>query len=161
MARFDVKIRSTGGRNTLPTLALGVASGAAASIKTGEPTKLSTLPNVILMADGDGTTSQTFTGIAAGDSTDTASAAGTVLVWLPLTGVIYDAVAKDTTAADTTAEITALGLKHVVWDGTATWSVDTAASDSASNGLTIVGGDPSNSHIYFYVMTDTAMFFAG
>lgn len=128
-----------------------VASGTAASIDRGTPTKKSSA-NVAIMADGDGTTSQLFTGFAKDASTETASAAGFVNVYLPLPGVEYRGAAKSAAAADTQAEIDALVGKRVVFDLTSTvWSVDTAASDATTNGLYISGGNPNTSEINFLI----------
>ena len=130
-----------------------VGSGGAATIDIGTPTKQGTAGAVAIMVDGDGTTSQKFTGIAKSTSTDTAAAAGEVNVWYPLPGLIYSGKAKSAAAADTQAEIDALQGKRVVFDLTATvWTVDTAAADSASaNGVEIVGGEYQTSTIYFIV----------
>lgn len=128
-----------------------VASGTSASIDRGTPTKKSTT-NVAIMIDGDGTTSQLFTGFAKDASTETASAAGSVNVYLPIPGVEYRGAAKTSTAADTQAEIDALVGKRVVFDLTSTvWSVDTAATDATTNGLYITGGSPIDSSIYFLI----------
>lgn len=129
-----------------------VGSGAAASINNGEPTKEGSSGAVAIMVDGDGTTSQNFSGIAKSVSTDTASAAGEVYTWIPLPGVLYEAVAKSATAADTQAEIDALMGKRVVFDLTSTtWSIDTAASNAATNGVIIYGGNYRTSKIFFFV----------
>lgn len=129
-----------------------VASGGAITIKAGEPTKAGTAGAVAIMADGEGTTSERFAGIAKSDSTDTAAAAGVVSVWTPLPGLIYKGKAKSAAAADTQAEIDALYYKRVVFDLTTTsWTVDTAASDAATNALVILGGDAKTSTVYFAV----------
>lgn len=134
-----------------------VASGAVGSINNGEPTKQGTAGAVAIMVDADGTTSQVFTGIAKSVSTDTASAAGTVSVWLPLPGIIYSGKAKSAAAADTQAEIDALAGKRVVFDLTSTtWTVDTAAGDATTNGLLIVGGTFQTSEIFFIVRGNVA-----
>ena len=134
-----------------------VASGTSASIGRGTPTKGADAAAaspwtgaVAIMADGDGTTSQRFSGIAKSDSTETASAAGAVNLWLPLPGMVYQARAKTASTADTAAEIQALFAKRVVFDlTTGVWSVDAAAADAATNCLVIVGGDPNNSLLNF------------
>ncbi len=134
-----------------------VASGAVGSIAAGSPTKLGTAGAVAAMVDGDGTTSQVFTGIAKSDSTDTAAAAGRVQVWLPIPGIIYSGKAKSAAAADTQAEIDALYQKRVVFDLTGTtWTVDTAAADATTNGLLIIGGDYRSSTIQFIVRPNIA-----
>jgi hypothetical protein len=136
-----------------------VASGAAASIAPGTPTKQGTAGAVAIMVDGDGTTSQVFTGIAKSTSTDTASAAGQVFVWLPIPSTVYSGFAKSATAADTQAEIDALQGKRVVFDlTTGDWTVDTGASDNVANGLLIMGGDYRTSTIYF-IMRETVAWY--
>lgn len=137
-----------------------VASGVLGSINAGEPTKQGSAGAVAIMVDGDGTTSQVFTGIAKSDSTDTVAAAGNVNVYIPLPGLLYSGAAKSAAAADTQAEIDALFGKRVVFDLTATkWSIDTAAADSASaNGVLILGGDYQTSTIYFAVRAATSLF---
>ena len=139
-----------GQEQTFETSAL-VASGGAATIDRGTPTKKSST-NVAIMIDGDGTTSQLFTGIAKSASTDTASTAGRVALWCPVPGLVYRAIAKTASNANTQALIDALYHKRVVFDLTATvWSVDTAAADATTNGLYIVGGNPLTSEILFLV----------
>lgn len=135
-----------------------VASGTAASITAGAPTKESS-GNVALMADGDGTTSQKFSGIAKDTSTETASAAGSVNVYMPFPGIVYSGFAKSASAADTLAEIQALQAKRVVFDLTSSdWTVDTAAANAATNGVCIVGGDFRTSEIYFVVSPQITSF---
>jgi len=134
-----------------------VAAGAVATIAAGTPTKGADAAAaspwtgaVVPMVDGDGTTSQRFTGIAKNTSTDTAAAAGAVTLWLPLPGYVYAAKAKTSTTADTAAEVTALYGKRVVFDLTSSfWSVDAAAADAVVNNVIIVGGDYQTQTLYF------------
>jgi hypothetical protein len=127
-----------------------VALGTATSIKTGEPTASDSYGGTRIMIDAEGTTGTRFTGIAKSDSTDTASAAGSVTVWLPLPGMVYSGAAKSSAAADTQAEINALQGKRVIFDLTSTaWTIDTAASDGATNCVVIIGGDYRTSRVYF------------
>lgn len=152
MARNDIKIYDPiePRYSTTPI----VASGAVQSINSGEPTKFSSAGAVVVMVDGDGTTADRFAGIAKSDSTDTVAVAGNVTLWIPMPGMIYSGRSKDSTAADTQAEIDALYGKRVVFDVTASvFTVDTAASDSATNGLVILGGDYHTSEIYFAIST--------
>jgi hypothetical protein len=126
-----------------------VDSGGVATINSGTPTKAADaaaaspyLGTVVPMVDGDGTTSQRFTGIAKSVSTDTAAADGSVEVWLPLPGIIYSAKAKTASTADTQAEVDALSGKRVVLDLTSeAWTVDAAAADAVANCVVIIGGD--------------------
>lgn len=153
----DIKLRYP--LDTVVAIRRIVASGGAATINAGEPTKQGTAGAVAIMADGDGTTSQLFTGVAKSTSTDTAAAAGEVYTYLPLPGITYEAKAKSATAADTQAEIDALQGKRVVFDLTSTvWTVDTAAADNAANGVVIVGGDPNSNTVFFIVKTAVSLF---
>lgn len=148
-----------------------VAAGGAATIAAGTPTKAadataaSWTGAVIPMVDGDGkttnadTSAQAFTGIAKSTSTDTASAAGAVTLWMPLPGLVYACKAKTASTADTAAEVTALFGKRVVFDLTSTvWYIDAAAADAAVNMVTIVGGDFRTQTLYFiYKQTGTVL----
>lgn len=129
-----------------------VGSGAAASIARGTPTKQGSAGAVAIMADGNGTTSERFTGIAKSVSTDTVAAAGRVDLWFPFPGIIYSGKPKVSGAADTQAEIDALVGTRTVFDLTSSdWTVDAAASDSATNGVVIIGGQPEQDVLYFVV----------
>jgi hypothetical protein len=102
------------------------------------------------MADGEGTTSQRFAGIAKSDSTETTSAAGEVVTWMPLPGIIYSGKALLSTTADTAAEVKALHGKRVVFDLTGSaWTVDAAASDAVAKCVVNVGGDYRTTELYF------------
>lgn len=140
--------------STQPSL---VASGGVSTIAAGTPTKGADAAAaspwtgaVVPMVDGDGTTSQRFTGIAKSTSTDTASTAGSVVLWLPLPGYVYAAKAKTASTADTAAEVQALYGKRVVFDLTSSfWSVDAAAADAVVNNVVIIGGDYQTQTLYF------------
>lgn len=153
MAKADIVIKDTAGHNVIPTL-VWQTEAAATAIYAGEPVKVKVAGSkyVIPLADGDGVIGTTvgIAGIAKSDSTQTASADGTVEVYIPLPGVIYAAKAKSAAAADTAAEILALQGKRVVIDLTSgSYTVDTAAADNANNAFYIVGGDFTRSVIYF------------
>lgn len=133
-----------------------VAAGGVGTIAQGTPTKgadaaaASWTGAVLPMVDGDGSTSQRFTGLSKNTSTDTASVAGVVTLWMPLPGYVYASKAKSLAAADTAAEIAALFGKRVVFDLTASvWSVDTAATDAVANCIVIIGGDYNTSTLWF------------
>ncbi len=136
-----------------------VPSGGVTTIVAGSPTKTVDaaaaspyLGTTAPMADGDGTTSQRFTGIAKSDSSDTASAAGTVQVFLPLPGLVYKGKAKSGTGADTQAEIDAFSGKRVVFDlaSSTTWTIDAAAADAVVNCVVIIGGDYRSQTLNFW-----------
>ena len=132
-----------------------VASGGAATIAAGTPTKSADAATaatgaVVPMVDGDGALGQNFTGIAKNDSTDTAAAAGVVTLWLPLPGLVYAAKAKLSTDVNTAAKLLTFFRKRVVFDLTGTvWTVDAGANDALVNCVTIVGGDYNTSTVYF------------
>lgn len=157
MSRNDIRIKDPAGNNVLPTRTYQVASGALTSIKAGEPVVMTTIGSsqyAALAADADPTIGTDYLlGIAAGDSTDTVAAAGTVEVYLPLPGVVYRGKAKSSTAADTDSEIAALANKRGIFDLTASvWTLDTAAADGATNGLIYTGtGDASRSEVDFMI----------
>lgn len=156
MATNDIRIREVAGGSQVPTMVWQTEANTTA-IAAGEPVKLKVAgsPYAIPLADGDlVNTSTAFLGIAAKASTHTASADGTVEVYLPLPGVVYEAKAKTSTTADTQSEINALCGDRVVFDLTSsTYTVDAAAGDNANNGLYIVGGDPDRAVIYFTVLS--------
>jgi len=155
MARQNqiVILNETDPRFAIPNVL--VAAGGVSTIASSTPTKSadaagSATGAVVPMVDGDGTIAQNFTGIAKTDSTDTASAAGVVTLWLPLPGYVYAAKAKTASTFDTQTEVTAAFRKRVVLDLTASvWTVDVAASDALVNCVTIVGGDPLTQTVYF------------
>lgn len=126
-----------------------VASGTNGSIAAGTPTSAVDaaaaspyLGTTQAMSDGNGTTSQRFTGLAKSDSSEVTATAGSVELWLPFPGIIYSGKAKTSTTADTQAEVDALSGKRVVFDLTSsTWTIDAAAADAVVNCVVIIGGD--------------------
>lgn len=135
-----------------------VTSGTAASIAVGTPTKAvdaTATTNwtgaIAIMVDGDGSTSQKFTGIAKGTSTETASANGSVETWEPFPGLVYNGYTKVSTTANTAAKVLALKGKRVVFDlTTGDWTVDAAATDAQVNCVTMIGsGNPTLSTVNF------------
>lgn len=136
-----------------------VASGTAASIDRGAPTKESSTA-VAVMADGEGTTTEQFSGLAKSVSTETAAVAGTVELYLPLPGLVYVGSPKVAGAANTEAEILALCGKRIVLDLTSTdWTVDTAAGDGIGNSVVIIGGNPNEDVVYFTINHTTLNWF--
>lgn len=147
MARNDIKQKNQAQSDF--SIVRNVPSGGVTTINAGEPTKSVDaaaaspyLGTVAIMADGDGSTSQRFTGIAKSDSTDTASVAGLVTTLLPLPGLVYSAKVKLLTDLDTAAEVAAHIGKRVVFDLTSTaWTIDSAAADAVANCVVMIGGD--------------------
>lgn len=154
----DIKIRD----DMDPAFALtrNVASGTTASINDGEPTKEISAGTVGPMVDGDGSTSQRFSGVAKSISNETASAAGVVATWIPLPGLYYMAKAKVAANANTQALIDALRGKRVVLDLTAgVWTVDSAAADNAANCVVIASGEFQTSTLFFFYSPQGTTFF--
>ena len=137
-----------------------VESGSAASIDRGTPTIEGSNGAVAIGDDGDGTTSERFSGLAKSVSTDTAAASGVVDVYLPLPGLVYRGSPKTAGAANTVAKIQAISGKRIVFDLTSSdWTIDTAASDGIGNAVVIVGGNASDDVVFFVVTHTTLNFF--
>ena len=151
---MDIKILRTAGGD-VPTYRWQTDAGDSA-IEAGDPVKLKAAgsPYVIGLADGDTTigTDTSIVGVAASDSTHTASADGYVDVYMPLPGVVYEAKAKAAAGVDTQAEIDALcGDRKVIDLTDGVYTVDGAAADAAANGIVIVGGDPEKKTLHFLI----------
>lgn len=155
MALNDVKIYDVAGLTAVPTLTF-LGEAAATVINAGEPckAKVGGSKYAIPLADAEpiiGTTTAVF-GIAQSTSTQTASADGSLSVYMPINGVQYSAKAKSAAAVDTEAEILALIGKRSVFDLTASvYTIDTAAADGATNGLVITGGSFLTGDVYFLI----------
>lgn len=134
-----------------------VASGGAATIGVGVPTKCVTADGsvagvVVPMVDGDGlVTGERFTGLGKAVSTDTAAAAGTVETWAPVPGMLYRGSPKTASSFNTQAKINALMGKKVIFDLTSTvWTIDSAATDALVNCVVIAGGNQAQDEGLFY-----------
>lgn len=140
MSANNVQVLAGGALSTVPTSTYLTEANATA-INYGEPVKLKTAasPYVIPLADAEpviGTTTNVV-GIAASDSTHTATDDGIVTVITPLPGIVYICAAKSAAAVDTQAEYDALLNVPVLFDlTTGVYTVDTAATASTS-GLVI------------------------
>lgn len=131
-----------------------VSSGGVGTIPQGTPTKMTTIGAIVPMVDGNGTTSERFTGISTTLSTDMAAADGEVYIFEPFAEMVYTGSPKSATAANTAAKIDALKGKRVVFDLTGTtWTIDSAAADSATNCVIIVGGTYQDNLLDFAVMS--------
>jgi len=160
VALNDVKIHDTGGLNVVPTR-VWQTEAAATAILAGEPVKLKSAgsPYVIPLADDEpiiATTTQVV-GIAASNSTQTASADGTVAVYSAVPGVVYKAKATTAANVDTASELNALVGDCVVFDLiSSTYTVDENAGTGVTKGLRIVGGNPDTQEIYFEIRPSAA-----
>lgn len=155
MAKGNIRIYDQAGHNTMPTWEWQTEA-AATAILAGEPVKLKSAgsPYVIPLADAEpviGTTTQVI-GIAATDSTQTASADGKIKVYLPLPGVIYACKAKTAASFDTQSEIDALVGDNVLVDLTSsTYTIDQSAGNAGVNGVQIVGGLVDTKEVLFTI----------
>lgn len=153
MAKNDIRIHDRAGYACVPTWTWQTEA-AATAILAGEPVKLKSAgsPYVIPLADSEpviGTTTQVI-GIAATDSTQTATANGTIEVYMPLPGVVYAAKATTLANVDTKAELDALVGDRVEIDLTgSTYTLDENAADGVTGGCQIVGGDYTQGEVYF------------
>ena len=142
MAAGDIKILSNNGVQTVPTITFQTEAGATA-INFGEPLKAKAAgsPYVIPMADAEpviGTTTDSM-GIAASDSTHTATADGVVSAWVPMDGIVYMAAATTPANIDTQAKYDALVGDRVAFDLAAgVYTVDENQGDGATLALRIV-----------------------
>jgi hypothetical protein len=162
MAKGDVKIVDTGGRDTIPTKTFKVqdqTTSSGSTIYPGDPVKISGAEGgnyVIQLADGDpeiGT--DIVVGIAASESTETSSADGEVEVYLALPGMVYRCDAN-------TGSNLASGILYdtVTFDlsGT-TFTVDEdEGSDEDVHGLRIVDYDEDNDTVDFIIKDNATMF---
>jgi hypothetical protein len=132
-----------------------VAAGSDSTIQPGEPVVATPgTATVALAADATPSVGTDYLiGIAANDSSDTTSAAGTVDVYVLRGGEVLSMKAKVAANADTLAEIKALANDFLLMDLTSTvWTLDTAGGHVAANGLIATGeGEPENSRVYVRV----------
>lgn len=167
---FTIISQQTPQMATIASVASGTTSSIAAGVPTYQVDTASVWTNgyVAVGVDATGTTTgasnlRRFTGIAKSNSTETASVAGTVELWEPFPGVVYNGYAKSAAAADTAAEILALKGKRVIFDlTTGDWTIDTAAADAQINCVTLLGtGNPTLSTLNFvYKATGTYLDFS-
>ena len=155
MAKGDIDFYDVSGKNTVPTRTYQTEGGEA-DINAGEPVKLKTAGSqyVIPLATAEpviGTTTQVI-GVAASDSTHTASADGTISVYVPDTQVVWRCKATTPANIDTEAELNALQNDRVTFDlTTGTFTVDENEGDAVDHGLQIVGGDTETGDIHFTI----------
>lgn len=155
MSRHDISVKDQGGLNVIPTRVCQTEANAT-NILAGEPVIIKSAGSPFVIPMGDATpvigTTVEMVGIAKSDSTHTASADGTVEVYIPTPSVVFAIKAKSAAAADTLAEIKALENDCLLFDLTSSvYTIDTAAGHVATGGLEIVGGDHEKSLLYFKV----------
>jgi len=143
MARGDIQIFKNGAFGPVGTTKHAVAAGAAASIKAGELV-LKSLGDASVVAWTANNTAKPvvgtdyIAGISMSDSTDTASAAGTVEIMPLVPGAIYLANPETPASFDTQAEYDALVGDRVLLKTTAAGVQTILGTDGATYGLVIM-----------------------
>lgn len=143
MAQGNIELAEGGIFSNPPTTTYQVAASATI-IYAGEPVKLSSSEDQVVIKSVDAepvTTDPTFVGIAAKDSTNDASTAGTVEVFIPLAGQVYRCKAKTASLISTQALYDAYLNERVVFDLTSTTFTVDLASSGATYGLVVVPND--------------------
>lgn len=159
MAKGDVRWFDTGGRINVPVRTFRTRAGETA-INAGEPVLIggtvgTTAPYVIVLTDGKPTAgTDYFVGVAASTSTHSASADGTVDVYLDSPGVIWAAKAKTATTFDSASDVNDNLFYRIVFDLTSSKYTADVAADAVTGGLRIVGGDYTTYTVYFAARND-------
>lgn len=155
MAKADVRIVDLGGVNVTQGRVFRTEA-AATAILAGEPVMIGGTGNNYVIPMTDATPAvgtDRMVGIAQNDSNQTASADGTVQVYMVHPNVtVLRAKAKDAAAIDTDAELLAILNDSKLFDlTTGVYTVDESVADATANGLLIVDGDIANGTLDFVV----------
>jgi len=161
MAKGDMRVLGQGGHSDVPSWTWQTEAGAT-DIKAGEPVKLKAAgsPYAIPLATLDLTigTDTAMVGIAASDSSHTATADGTIDVYMPLPGTVWACKATTVANIDTQAKLNALvGDRVVVTLASSTYTIDENAGDGVNNAFYILGGVPETGEIYFSIRADATV----
>jgi hypothetical protein len=161
MARGNWRIVDSGGRTANPVLRFYLKEGEAA-IYAGEPVQIYPTAAAsgadiagafypIPLSDGLIVTGALyFLGLAAKDSTQTGTAAGSVDVYLDLPGTVYAAHPKTANTANTDSKISRRQFYLMVADLTGTkYTIDNSTAHSLNNPFWVVGGNAANDELYF------------
>ena len=137
MSIGDFYPKDTQGTNFPASIKFAVASGTTTSIHAGEPVqKLAGTAYATLAATNFPTTTLRHVGIATSNSSETASADGTVDVMLSAPGTVFIGNADVASTWNTQAKYNALvGTRVLIKLATGVFTV--LASDSAGNGCVV------------------------
>lgn len=154
MATPNFKIVGAGAAS-IPTWTWQTEANAV-NILAGDLCKLKAAgsPYALGLVDADLTlgTDLNFLGLAKTTSTETASADGTVEIYMPLPGLVYEGKATTAANVDTAAKISALCGDRVTVDVSGTTvTVDENDGDGVAKALLITGGDPVRGTLQFVV----------
>lgn len=153
MAKADVSIVDVGGANVTQGRVFRVEA-AATAILPGEPVMIGGTGNnyVIPLADANPVVgTDRMIGIAQNDSSETATADGTVQVYMVHPDVtVMRCKALDGSAIDTDAELLAILNDSKLFDlAGGVYTIDQSVADATLNGLLIVDGDTANGTLDF------------
>lgn len=160
MAGKRFKIIDQGGHAVVPTVRFQTeANVAVGAITPGMIVKWKSngspyvIPVVGTHAIG---TATAIVGLVASTGTQTAAADGTVDVYMPLPGIIYQGFPSTDANVDTASELNALVGDRVAIEISATtdagnWTIDENAGESQTNPYLIVGGDPTVPVVNFMI----------
>jgi len=158
MATGDVKIREKGSGR----VEVFRTEAAATAINPGEPVKVGGTGSnyVVPLATGDpeiGT--DIFVGIAQKASTQTASADGTVEVFVPAVDTVLECAAETAGNVDTDAKLLAIENDCVTFDlASSTYTIDENEGDDDNvHGLRILGGDIDKGRLYVAVKNEVTL----
>lgn len=156
-----ISIVDQGGHNVVPTVRFQVeANVALGAIQKGMllKWKANGSPYVIPLVTGDHTigTDTAIVGLAASDGTQTVAADGYIDVYMPLSGIVYEAYATTAANVNTQAEIDALVGDRVGIDVSATteagdWTLDEDEGETQALAFVILGGDPNKQTLKFAI----------
>lgn len=158
-------IKDCGGLSAVPTIKYQTDAGSGV-IEEGMLTKFTSngSPYTTPLVTGDHTigTDTAITGLVAKDSTHTSAADGTVELYLPLPGIVYEGYASTAANVDTQAEIDLLCGDRVPIAISATttagdWTIDEDGGETQAQAFQIVGGDPTKKTIWFIIRHGATM----
>lgn len=159
MAKNDIRIVDVGGANVTPVRTFRTDANSTA-IKVGEPVKVSgNYVTPLATADPEIGTDR-MVGIAASDSTHTASVDGTVDVYIPIPGVtVMRAKAHTAANIDTDAKVLGLLNDSVTFDLTSTvYTVNEDEGDDPDvHGLLIVDGNVTEGTLDFVLKSGASI----
>jgi len=145
-----------GGHTNIPTVRFQTEANVAVGIMGAGMLlkwKANGSPYVIACVTGDHTigTDTAMLGLAANDSTATASADGVIDVYMPLPGIIYRAYAH--TGANVAATIVGdrVDLDISATTDAGNWTINEDAGDTLTNAFCIVGVDTDNDTVDFII----------
>lgn len=154
MALGDISVVKPLGANLPSSFTFKTEAGSTA-INAGEPVKIGGTGSnyVVVLTNGEPEISaDVMVGVAASNSTHTASADGEVDVTVATPGLLFTCKATTPANIDTEAELLAVLNDRVTFDlSGGTYTVDENEGDDSDHGLRIVSGDVTTGDIHFII----------